>query len=160
LKHHLESTSIEDILASFSAYKGKVPVCGCIILNPEMDKVLLVKGWSNRSSWGFPKGKINKDEPEIVCAAREVYEETSLEVQDQLKEEDSLEVTLKEQKLKMYIVAGIPENTQFVPRTRKEISVRNLVKIEIHHNHCYTREILIIIRKLNGCQFTSCQLHS
>jgi hypothetical protein len=37
-----------------------------------MDKVLLVKGWSNKSSWGFPKGKINKDEKEIDCAAREV----------------------------------------------------------------------------------------
>lgn len=37
-----------------------------------MDKVLLVKGWSNKSGWTFPKGKINKDEPEIECAIREV----------------------------------------------------------------------------------------
>jgi len=33
---------------------------------------LLVKGWSARSGWGFPKGKINKEEPDIDCAVREV----------------------------------------------------------------------------------------
>ena len=29
--------------------------------------------WTSVSpwSWGFPKGKINKDEPEMECAARE-----------------------------------------------------------------------------------------
>lgn len=42
------------------------------MINDGMDKVLLVKGWSNKSGWTFPKGKINKDEPEIECAIREV----------------------------------------------------------------------------------------
>ena len=40
----------------------------------------LVQGWSSRSGWGFPKGKINQNESEADCAAREVFEETSLEV--------------------------------------------------------------------------------
>ena len=42
--------------------------------------VCLVQGWSSRSGWGFPKGKINQNESEADCAAREVFEETSLEV--------------------------------------------------------------------------------
>lgn len=32
----------------------------------------MVKGWNSKSSWGFPKGKINKDEKESECAIREV----------------------------------------------------------------------------------------
>jgi 8-oxo-dGTP pyrophosphatase MutT (NUDIX family) len=56
----------------FESILVRVPVCGAIIVNETFDKVLLVKGWSSKSSWGFPKGKINKDEPEIDCAIREV----------------------------------------------------------------------------------------
>jgi len=37
-----------------------------------VNQCVLVKGWSSRSGWGFPKGKINKDEPDSTCAAREV----------------------------------------------------------------------------------------
>ncbi len=64
--------SIDEIFASFTHYKTRVPVCGAILLNTALDKCLLVKGWHSRSSWGFPKGKINKDEPELECAKREV----------------------------------------------------------------------------------------
>ena len=64
---------LEQIFESFRLYKSKVPAYGAIILNPALTHVVLVKGWTSRSSWGFPKGKINKDEPELVCAAREVY---------------------------------------------------------------------------------------
>ncbi len=105
----------------------RVPVCGAIILNPDMTKVLLVKGWSNRSSWGFPKGKINQNEPEVECAIREVNEETSLDIRPLVKEEDSLEMMIREQKIKMYIIAGIKEDAKLIPKTRKEISVRWIV---------------------------------
>ena len=53
-------------------------MCGAIILNPVLDKCLLVKGWSKNATWGFPKGKINKNESEIACAAREVHEEVRI----------------------------------------------------------------------------------
>jgi len=122
LRPHLEERSIEDILATFLHYKVRVPVCGGIILNPTLDKVLLVKGWTNKSSWGFPKGKINKDEKESDCAKREVYEETGFDISDYLVEEDFFEVVLREQKTTMFILCGVPEDTKFTPRTRKEIS--------------------------------------
>jgi len=35
-------------------------------------QVVLVKGWKSSSGWGFPKGKINQNEPSHECAAREV----------------------------------------------------------------------------------------
>jgi mRNA-decapping enzyme subunit 2 len=35
-----------------------VPVFGAILLNPSLDKCLMVKGWKSGASWGFPKGKV------------------------------------------------------------------------------------------------------
>lgn len=32
----------------------------------------MVRGWKAGASWCFPRGKINKDEPEEECAVREV----------------------------------------------------------------------------------------
>ena len=76
LRPYLAEHSIDEIFASFTHYKTRVPVCGAILLNTALDKCLLVKGWHSRSSWGFPKGKINKDEPELECAKREVPSHT------------------------------------------------------------------------------------
>lgn len=53
-------------------YRFRIPVCGAIILNANLDKCVLVKGWSSKSGWGFPKGKINQDEEYDCCAVREV----------------------------------------------------------------------------------------
>ncbi|PIA14455.1 DCP2-domain-containing protein, partial [Coemansia reversa NRRL 1564] len=107
---------------TFLEYKFKVPVCGAIILNQMLDKVLLVKGWSSRASWGFPRGKINKDEPEWQCAQREVIEETGFDILPYLEEEERIEITQADQKVLLYIIAGIDEDTVFMPTTRKEIS--------------------------------------
>ena len=83
------------------AYKERVPVCGAILISQYWDKVrpppppvpqlaprtprqslltpctlgdqvLLVKGWQKGASWSFPRGKINKQETEGMCAVREV----------------------------------------------------------------------------------------
>ncbi|KAJ2408240.1 mRNA-decapping enzyme subunit 2 [Coemansia sp. RSA 2530] len=113
---------------TFLDYKFKVPVCGAIILNEGLDKVLLVKGWSSRASWGFPRGKINKDEPEWLCAQREVIEETGFDILPYLVEKHKIEIMQADQKIMLYIITGIAEDTQFIPTTRKEIS-----QISWHH---------------------------
>ncbi|KAJ2162372.1 mRNA-decapping enzyme subunit 2 [Coemansia sp. RSA 552] len=107
---------------TFLDYKFKVPVCGAIILNRMLDKVLLVKGWSSRASWGFPRGKINKDEPEWQCAQREVIEETGYDILPYLDESERIEIMQADQKVVLYIITGIPEDTEFMPTVRKEIS--------------------------------------
>lgn len=63
----------QEAVQEFVDYKSKVPVCGAIVLNAPLTKVLLVRGWKASASWSFPKGKINKDELEHDCAVREVY---------------------------------------------------------------------------------------
>jgi len=45
-----------------------------------------VKG---RYCYSFPKGKINEKENELVCAVREVWEETGLLVNDKISEKVS-----------------------------------------------------------------------
>jgi len=54
----------------WKAYKLTVPTYGAVILDPSLDYVLLVQGFSK--SWGFPKGKVNEDEDSVRCAVREV----------------------------------------------------------------------------------------
>jgi len=116
------ASKIDEIIKNWVDYKIKVPVYGGILLNPAMDKVLMVKGCGARPSWGFPKGKINKDEPEIDCAVREVYEEIGYDLTGKIQKDDFLESVAKEQRVKLYIVAGISEDTVFETQTRKEIS--------------------------------------
>ena len=113
--------------SEFLAYKTRVPVRGAIMLNREMDEVVLVKGWKKGANWSFPRGKINKGEPDLDCAIREVYEETGFDVREAglVKNDDNvkyIEITMREQHMRLYVFPGVPKNTCFEPRTRKEIS--------------------------------------
>lgn len=115
-------------LTHFMHFKQTVPVRGAIILNNLMDHVLLVKGWKG-NNWSFPRGKIAKGESDLACAIREVYEETGydLEGAGDVRGEDEdvpfAQHTLRDQDLKFFLFRGIPMDTHFAPRTRKEISV-------------------------------------
>ena len=113
--------------SEFLAYKTRVPVRGAIMLNEAMDEVVLVKGWKKNANWSFPRGKINKDEKDLHCAIREVYEETGFDIKsaDLVPDEQNvtyIEVTMREQHMRLYIFRGVPMDTDFEPRTRKEIS--------------------------------------
>ncbi|KAI9482827.1 MAG: Dcp2, box A domain-containing protein [Benjaminiella poitrasii] len=120
----------ERAYADFMQYRFRIPVCGAIILNATLDKCVLVKGWSSKSGWGFPKGKINQDEEYDKCAIREVLEETGYDVGPLLKKADYIELTMREQRIRLYIIQGVPEDTQFIPRTRKEISQISWIKLD------------------------------
>lgn len=111
----------------FLAYKTRVPVRGAIMLNQDMTHAVLVKGWKKGAKWSFPRGKINKEENDLDCAVREVWEETGYDLneaglvlpEDQMK---SITVTMREQSMMLYVFRGVPMDTYFEPRTRKEIS--------------------------------------
>lgn len=111
----------------FLQYKTRVPVRGAILLNEEMDSVLLVRGWKKGANWSFPRGKINKDEDDLDCAIREVYEETGFDIREaglvaSQKETKFIEVTMRDQQIRLYVFRNVPMDTRFQPRTRKEIS--------------------------------------
>lgn len=52
--------------------------CGCIVLDKEHNKVLLIK--HNEGHWDFPKGHMEEGENEIQTAIRETKEETNIDV--------------------------------------------------------------------------------
>lgn len=43
-----------------------------VMTHCSLPQVVLVKGWKSSAGWGFPKGKINEQEPKHRCAIREV----------------------------------------------------------------------------------------
>ncbi|XP_019708587.1 mRNA-decapping enzyme subunit 2 isoform X1 [Elaeis guineensis] len=83
---------------------------------------LLVKGWKAGASWSFPRGKKSKDEEDHTCAVREVLEETGFDVSNLLKMDDYIEVVIGQQRVRLYIITGVKEDTVFAPLTKKEIS--------------------------------------
>ncbi|KAG8907555.1 mRNA-decapping enzyme subunit 2 [Tulasnella sp. 403] len=113
----------EEAFADFVKYKTSVPVCGAILLNSAWDKCVLVKGWKSSAPWGFPRGKINENEPLYTCAAREVLEETGYNCEDKILEEAQITLQGKDQQfVTIYVVPNVPEDFPFNTRTRKEIS--------------------------------------
>ncbi|KAJ7143713.1 hypothetical protein C8R44DRAFT_864751 [Mycena epipterygia] len=54
----------------------------------------IVKGWKSSSGWGFPKGKINEDEPAHSCAIREVLEETEYNLASQINKNDVIKMSI------------------------------------------------------------------
>ncbi|KAF3910890.1 hypothetical protein ABW20_dc0107635 [Dactylellina cionopaga] len=106
-------------------YKHRVPVRGGILMNAKMDKVVLVKGWKAGASWAFPRGKINKDEADHICAVREVLEETGYDASELVDPSAFLVDTSEEnmdRHLQLYLIKNVPEEFKFYPLARKEIS--------------------------------------
>ncbi|OAY67420.1 mRNA-decapping enzyme subunit 2 [Ananas comosus] len=113
---------IDDIYKDFTYYKFRVPVSGAIILDESYERCLLVKGWKAGASWSFPRGKRSKDEEDHTCAVREVLEETGFDVSKLLKMDDYIEVVIGQQRVRLYIITGVKDDTAFAPLTKKEIS--------------------------------------
>ncbi|KAI0881864.1 uncharacterized protein GGS22DRAFT_51592 [Annulohypoxylon maeteangense] len=135
------------LLASFSAdehlrafeefmqYKTRVPVRGAILLNDNMDATVLVRGFKKGATWSFPRGKINKDEDDLDCAVREVYEEIGFDIRlagliNEITPAQYFEVTMQNQQVRLYVFRGISENTVFGTRTRKEIGAIRWYKVD------------------------------
>jgi len=112
---------VDQIVDEWKEYKLAVPTYGAIILNTFMDKVLLVQGFWAKASWGFPKGKVNEDEPPSQCAVREVMEETGFDISDYLEEDEWLEMNINDHTVRLYLIPGVSETTQFQTTTRCEI---------------------------------------
>lgn len=105
----------------YLTYRSQIPVRGAILLNPAMDKVLLVR---ESNSWSFPKGKINQGETDLEGAMREVNEETSYDLKNNgktpLHHVDVLEHESGKH-TRLYIFADVPEDFHFKPRAQYEI---------------------------------------
>ena len=86
---------------------------------PKPETVLLVRGYKGASCWGFPRGKIMRDESDADCAVREVLEETGYDLEGLLNEKDHIELVLEGKRNRLYIAAGLdPESAKFAPKCK------------------------------------------
>nr|XP_002130621.1 m7GpppN-mRNA hydrolase [Ciona intestinalis] len=113
--------NVDKVLESWKEYKRSVPTYGAILMDSTLEYVLLVQGFWIKASWGFPKGKVNKDEQPEICAAREVLEETGYDITKSIKPNQYAEHLLNEQLSRLYFVRDVPLDTKFGPKTRGEI---------------------------------------
>ncbi|KAL0482743.1 mRNA-decapping enzyme subunit 2 [Acrasis kona] len=121
LGHYRQSLELDT--KSFYKYKNSVPTCGAILFNKDMTKVLLVKGCSEKSSWSFPRGKINQAESEFDCAAREVMEEVGFDiVANGANKSDFILLEKGEQRAKLFVVKNVQVDYKFTTLTRGEVS--------------------------------------
>lgn len=113
--------NVDEVLMRWREYKRSVPTFGAVILDEYLEHVLLVQGYVVKSSWGFPKGKVNKDESPEDCAAREVLEETGFDIKTYMTGTEFIEMRISEQLTRLYYVPRVPNMTHFSPKTRGEI---------------------------------------
>ncbi|CAG9460139.1 unnamed protein product [Pedinophyceae sp. YPF-701] len=119
LQRHAKSAN--KVVKKFQVYKATIPVCGAILVSPDLDKVLLVRGISSGSSWMFPRGKKEFNETDEDAAVREVLEETGFSAEGKFDPSDALEILNGEQRVRLFIVPDVSEETAFEPRCRGEI---------------------------------------
>ncbi|OIR57580.1 MAG: mRNA decapping complex catalytic subunit Dcp2 [Amphiamblys sp. WSBS2006] len=110
-----------ELYDDFIRYKFSVPCSGAIIFDDSLTKVLLVRGASKKSRWGFPRGKINEGEAYLQCAIREVYEETSIDISAVVDEDRYIDIKTNAKTVRLFVVAGA-NTAVMLPRTQKEIT--------------------------------------
>ncbi|XP_003223073.1 m7GpppN-mRNA hydrolase isoform X3 [Anolis carolinensis] len=134
-----QGEDVQKVLDEWKEYKMGVPTYGAIILDESLENVLLVQGYLAKSGWGFPKGKVNKEEAPHDCAAREVFEETGFDIKDYINKDDYIELRINDQLARLYIIPGIPKDTKFNPKTRREI--RNIEWFSIDKLPCHRNDM-------------------
>lgn len=117
---NMNQIDIDDLISAFLKYKAQVPTCGAILLNEGLTKCLMVQGW-NSGTWTFPKGKIAKGEQPEDCAVREVSEEIGHDISRKLDKNEYIQTDTGPHAVRLYIVPGVSESTNFQTLTRKEI---------------------------------------
>lgn len=76
----LHVKNLDNILQEWKQYKMSVPTYGAILMTSDLKHVLLVQSYWAKSSWGFPKGKVNENEDPLHCAIREVRINAQIDV--------------------------------------------------------------------------------
>lgn len=62
-------------------------------------------------------------ENQCCLISLQVLEETSFDIRDRIGQKTYIEQKISDQLVRLYIIPGVPKDTKFNPKTRKEIRV-------------------------------------
>ncbi|NXG16521.1 DCP2 hydrolase, partial [Grallaria varia] len=71
--------------------------------------------------------------------ASQVFEETGFDIKDYICKEEYIELRINDQLARLYIIPGVPKNTKFNPKTRREI--RNIEWFSISKLPCHRNDM-------------------
>lgn len=120
--------SVQKSLKDFWVDSNGRTRCGGILLNSEHTHCVLVQGYSSKN-WSFPAGKIENDEPYLVCSKREVFEEVGYEDND-ADFVDFISYKFKKRSYHMFMYYDVPMDFKFSTQTRCEI--RDIQWVPVH----------------------------
>uniref|UniRef100_A0A5S6R4G4 mRNA-decapping enzyme 2 n=1 Tax=Trichuris muris TaxID=70415 RepID=A0A5S6R4G4_TRIMR len=115
------SPQVTEVMGKWRQYKSGVPLFGAILVNEACSEVLLVQGYYAKSSWGFPKGKLNENESPAQCAVREVLEEVGYDISHKINTAPFTVRRMADSNLGLFLITGVETNFNFFPQTRNEI---------------------------------------
>lgn len=103
-------------------YLRRVPRLGAICLNPTADKVLMIQPFGrNRRCLQFPRGKLHAGEEHARAAAREVWEECGIRIENLMDENQWFEAQIDQTMHKLYLVFPVMEELVPSINCNKEI---------------------------------------
>jgi 8-oxo-dGTP pyrophosphatase MutT (NUDIX family) len=103
-------------------YLRRVPRLGAICLNPSGDKVLMIQPFGrNRKCLQFPRGKLHAGEEHAKAAAREVWEECGIRIENLMDENIFFEAYVEQTLHKLYLVFPVMEELVPSIQCNKEI---------------------------------------
>lgn len=117
-------SGINNLYNEFKLYLSAVPVCGGILLSKNNNNetvILMVQSYGKKSTWGFPRGKVDANETHIQCAIREIYEEIGYDCKSKINNNYYIDAVSKGKYIKLFIMENIPYNTEFKTNTNFEI---------------------------------------
>nr|CAH8872968.1 unnamed protein product [Trichobilharzia regenti] len=101
-------------------YRGSTCTGSVIIIDEHYKMILLVQGfYGNR--WSLPGGKVNQNESLVDCAAREVMEETGLDLGNRISPSLYIDRHIGGTLRRAFIVEGLPRTSRLKPGTKNEI---------------------------------------
>ncbi|NWH71004.1 DCP2 hydrolase, partial [Piaya cayana] len=118
-----QGEDVQKVLDEWKEYKMGVPTYGAIILDETLENV-------------------NKSESDFffyILYAPQVFEETGFDIKDYICKEEYIELRINDQLARLYIIPGVPKNTKFNPKTRREI--RNIEWFSIDKLPCHKNDM-------------------
>ena len=116
--HNLRESKYKE----WQEFLKRVPRLGAICINPSLDKVLMIQPFGrNRKCLQFPRGKLHAGEEHVKAAAREVWEECGIRIENLIEESNFFESVIDTTLHKLYVVYPVMEELVPTIQCNKEI---------------------------------------